>query len=137
MAFQRARQSGFGNVNLDLMYGLVNQSMGQWQDTLQGLLALQPTHISLYALTLEEGTPLHRWVQQGNLPEPDQDLAADMYHHARGVAGRRRLPALRDFQLVQARAGVAAQPGLLAEPALPGGGGPGPIPVWAATASGT
>ena len=83
MAFQRARQSGFGNVNLDLMYGLVNQSMGQWQNTLQGLLALQPTHISLYALTLEEGTPLHRWVQQGNLPEPDQDLAADMYHHAR------------------------------------------------------
>ena len=82
-AFQRARQSGFDNVNLDLMYGLVNQTLGQWQDTLQGLAVLEPDHISLYALTLEEGTPLHRWVQQGRLPEPDQDLAADMYQYAR------------------------------------------------------
>ena len=82
-AFQTARTAGFSNINLDLMYGLPRQSLAQWQDTLESLVSLSPAHISLYCLTLEEGTPLHRWVQQGKLPEPDADLAADMYQYAR------------------------------------------------------
>ena len=81
-AYQTVRRAGFDNVNLDLMYGLPRQSAAQWRDTLQGLAALEPAHISLYCLTLEEGTPLHRWVEQGQLPHPDVDLAADMYHYA-------------------------------------------------------
>ena len=81
-AFQAARQAGFDNVNLDLMYGLPNQSMGQWRRTLDSLAGLAPEHISLYALTLEEGTPMHRWAEEGKIPEPDPDLAADMYHYA-------------------------------------------------------
>lgn len=81
-AFQIASHSGFTNINLDLMYGLPHQTIAQWQETLQRLASLRPAHISLYCLTLEEGTPLHRWVQQGKLPEPDSDLAADMYHYA-------------------------------------------------------
>lgn len=81
-AFRAARAAGFANVNLDLMYGLPRQTPAQWQDTLQRLAALEPAHISLYCLTLEEGTPLHRWVEQGKLPQPDPDLAADMYHYA-------------------------------------------------------
>ncbi|MEK7814325.1 MAG: radical SAM family heme chaperone HemW, partial [Chloroflexota bacterium] len=80
-----AQKAGFRNINLDLMYGLPHQTMPQWEDTVQRLVALQPSHISLYCLTLEEGTPLHRWVRQGKLPEPDPDLAADMYHYAEGV----------------------------------------------------
>ena len=82
-AFQTARQAGFDNVNLDLMYGLPNQSMDQWRQTLDSLVGLAPEHISLYALTLEEGTPMHRWVEEGKIPEPDPDLAADMYQYAR------------------------------------------------------
>lgn len=81
-AFRSARDAGFTNINLDLMYGLPHQSMQQWQDTLQRLVALSPAHISLYCLTLEEGTPLHKWVKEGKVPEPDSDLAADMYHYA-------------------------------------------------------
>lgn len=81
-ACQEARLAGFDNVNLDLMYGLPHQTLTQWQETLGRLLALDPTHISAYCLTLEEGTPLHQWVAQGKLPEPDPDLAADMYHYA-------------------------------------------------------
>jgi oxygen-independent coproporphyrinogen-3 oxidase len=81
-AFRVARDAGFTNINLDLMYGLPRQTMQQWQDTLQRLVSLNPAHISLYCLTLEEGTPLHKWVKQGKLPEPDSDLAADMYHYA-------------------------------------------------------
>ena len=84
-AFQSARQAGFDNVNLDLMYGLPNQSMEQWQRTLISLIELTPEHISLYALTIEEGTPMHRWATEGKIPEPDSDLAADMYQHAREV----------------------------------------------------
>ena len=85
VALERCRQTGFDNVNLDLMYGLPQQSLVQWQDTMERVIALAPEHLSLYSLTLEEGTPLRRWVEQGRLPEPDPDLAADMYAHARAA----------------------------------------------------
>ena len=84
-ALERCRRAGIDNVNLDLMYGLPQQSLDQWQDTVARVVALAPEHLSLYSLTLEEGTPLRRWVQQGRLPEPDPDLAADMYDHARAA----------------------------------------------------
>ena len=86
-AFQTARTAGFCNINLDLMYGLPGQTQTQWESTLKRLLASCPNHISLYYLTLEEGTPLHRWVQQGKYLEPDPDLAADMYQSARRLLG--------------------------------------------------
>ena len=82
-AFQSARQAGFDNVNLDLMYGLPSQSLEQWQQTLNSLIELTPEHISLYALTIEEGTPMHKWATEGKIPDPDSDLAADMYQYAR------------------------------------------------------
>ena len=81
-AYNTACTSGFSDINLDLIYGLPHQTMLQWQDTLQRLVELQPAHISLYCLTLEDGTPMQSWVKQGKLPEPDTDLAADMYHYA-------------------------------------------------------
>ena len=86
-AFRTAREAGFSNVNLDLMYGLPNQSLSQWEDTIGRLSELTPEHISLYALTLEEGTPMRVWADQGKIPEPDPDLAADMYASARHVLG--------------------------------------------------
>ena len=82
-ALDRCRRAGFHNVNLDLMYGLPGQTVHQWQDTVARVVALSPEHISMYSLTLEEGTPLRRWVEQGRLPEPDPDVAADMYDAAR------------------------------------------------------
>ena len=88
-SFRRVSGAGFDNVNLDLIYGLPNQSLGQWQDTLQRLTNLDPAHISLYALTVEEGTPLYRWVERGEVPHPDTDLAADMYHYARELLAER------------------------------------------------
>ena len=88
-AYRTLREAGFDNVNLDLIYGLPRQSLEQWQDTLQRLADLEPAHISLYALTVEEGTPLHRWVERGEVPHPDADLAADMYQYARALLGER------------------------------------------------
>ncbi|MBM3941550.1 MAG: radical SAM family heme chaperone HemW [SAR202 cluster bacterium] len=87
-ALQDAQQAGLKNINLDLMYGLPHQAMAQWRDTLHQMMELRPAHLSLYCLTLEEGTPLHAWVAQGKLPEPDPDLAADMYHYAEDVLER-------------------------------------------------
>ena len=66
-------------MNLDLIYGLPGQALAAWQRTLAEAIALRPEHLSLYALTLEEGTPLAADVARGRLPAPDPDLAADMY----------------------------------------------------------
>ncbi len=78
-AFRQAQDAGFDNISIDLMYGLPYQSIGHWQDTLRQALELAPPHISMYCLTLEGGTPMERWVEQGSMPTPDADLAADMY----------------------------------------------------------
>jgi oxygen-independent coproporphyrinogen-3 oxidase len=78
-AYQAARHAGFDNVNLDLIYGLPCQTMSAWQYSVREAVALRPDHLSLYALTLEEGTPLADDVAGGRLPPPDADLAADMY----------------------------------------------------------
>jgi oxygen-independent coproporphyrinogen-3 oxidase len=81
-AVRWARRAGFGNLNLDLIYGLPGQKLERWQATLRLALGLQPEHFSLYALTLEHGTPFGRWSARGLLPTPDPDLAADMYEWA-------------------------------------------------------
>lgn len=82
-AVEWARQAGFENLNLDLIYGIMGQTLSSWHDSLHRALALNPEHLSLYALTVESGTPMHARVQAGELPEPDPDLSADMYEWAR------------------------------------------------------
>lgn len=77
-AFTWARQAGFENINLDLMYGLPEQTLADWQRSLDLTAALRPEHFSAYALTLEHGTPFGRWAARGLLPLPDPDLAAEM-----------------------------------------------------------
>jgi len=81
-AVTSARKAGFDNLNLDLIYGLPEQSPGTWQTTVKRILDLHPEHISAYALTLEHGTPFGRWSSKGLLPLPDPDLAAEMYEWA-------------------------------------------------------
>ncbi len=82
-AFGAARAAGFDNINLDFMYALPGQTLESWIATLERALALKPDHLSLYSLIVEEHTPLHRWVSEGKVAPPDDDLAADMYEHAR------------------------------------------------------
>ncbi len=71
--------TGFKNLNIDLMFGLPTQTLENWQASLQHALALTPQHLSLYALSVEKTTPLAQHIATGALPEPDDDLAADMY----------------------------------------------------------
>jgi oxygen-independent coproporphyrinogen-3 oxidase len=74
-AVEQARQSGFTNLNLDLMYGLPGQTLAQARRDLEEALALHPAHLSYYQLTLEPNTAFHR----SPPPLPDEDLTADMH----------------------------------------------------------
>ena len=79
-AVAACRKAGLDNISLDLIYGLPDQTMEQWENTLADALVLAPRHISCYGLKLEEGTPLYDRRESLNLP--DGDLQADMYLYA-------------------------------------------------------
>ena len=81
-AVRAARAGGFDNLNLDLIFGLPGQTVKSWAQSLAAALSLAPEHLSLYALTVEPGTPLAQWIKRGELAAPDPDLAADMYNMA-------------------------------------------------------
>jgi oxygen-independent coproporphyrinogen III oxidase len=81
-AVQAGRAAGFTSINLDFIFALPGQRLDTWRDTLERAVALQPDHLSLYSLIVEEGTPLHRWVAQGRVRPADEDTAADMYELA-------------------------------------------------------
>jgi len=87
-AVSAARSGGFDNLNLDVIYGFPHQTLASWRLTLGQVLALQPEHISLYALGVEDGTAMQAWIANGRLPAPDDDLAADMYDLATDVLER-------------------------------------------------
>lgn len=77
-AVSLARQAGFDNISLDLIYGLPGQTVAQWRDSLERAAELSPEHISLYGLTIHENTPWGEALAAGRLEAPDDDLAADM-----------------------------------------------------------
>ena len=80
-AFAEIRAAGFDNVNLDLIYGLPEQSLATWQSTLDQVLSWcgdGPDHISCYALTVEEETPLAARVSDGRVVEADPDHVAEL-----------------------------------------------------------
>ncbi len=73
-----ARETGFDNINVDVMHGLPGQTLAQYQDTLETVCDLQVQHVSSYALILEEHTPLYANIESGITKLPDEDLIADM-----------------------------------------------------------
>jgi putative oxygen-independent coproporphyrinogen III oxidase len=79
-----ARDAGL-DVSLDLIYGTPGESLADWRASLDQALAQRPDHISAYALIVEDGTKLARQIRRGEVAEPDDDLAADMYELADAV----------------------------------------------------
>ena len=77
-----AREAGFDNLSIDLMYALPGQSMNQWRDTLNAAAILPVGHISAYSLIVEEGTPMHRWVREGRVAVADDDTVNEMQRMA-------------------------------------------------------
>jgi len=74
-----AREAGFEEVSLDLIYGTPGESAADWATSLDVALACSPDHVSAYALIVEEGTALARQIRRGVVPVPDDDDLADKY----------------------------------------------------------
>jgi putative oxygen-independent coproporphyrinogen III oxidase len=81
-----AKQLGL-DVSLDLIYSTPGESLDDWRTSLDAALACEPDHVSAYSLIVEDGTAMGRAVSRGELPAPDDDLAADMYELADQVLG--------------------------------------------------
>lgn len=90
-AVDTARKAGFENISLDLIYGLPSQRKGDWAQTLSRALELHPEHLSCYALTLEEGTPMYA-DYFGSPLIPSDDDQADMYLYTVETLERYGLP---------------------------------------------
>lgn len=83
--FSLAREAGFGNIGVDLMFAIPGQTLADWEATLHKVSALKPEHISLYGLTIEEGTPFHGRYGKGREGLPSEETEALMYLKAREV----------------------------------------------------
>ena len=77
--FAALRESGFDNINFDLIAGLPGQTMKGWQLNVERSLSLNPEHLSFYLLEVHSGTPLAQHIERGIQPKPDDDLAGEMY----------------------------------------------------------
>ncbi|MEN9206010.1 MAG: radical SAM family heme chaperone HemW [Thermostichales cyanobacterium DRC_bins_46] len=79
------RQAGFSNFNLDLIFGLPEQTLADWQASLEAVLEIAPPHVSLYDLTLEPNTPFGKRYRPGSRPLPSEEETVAMYVMARQV----------------------------------------------------
>lgn len=82
-SYQMAREAGFHNVNVDLMFGIPGQTRDGWEKSLRIVAALNPEHISAYSLIIEEGTPF----AARNLKLPDEDTEYQMYEDTARILG--------------------------------------------------
>lgn len=78
-AVMTIREEGIHNVSIDLMFGFPNQTMDEWVTDIEKAIALHPTHISAYSLMYEEGTPLFRMLQKGEINQIDDETSLAMY----------------------------------------------------------
>ena len=78
-AVKRLRGIGIKNISVDLMFGFPNETLEEWNDDIERLLALDIEHISAYSLMYEKGTPLFRLLQEGKVKEIDEELYRQMY----------------------------------------------------------
>jgi oxygen-independent coproporphyrinogen-3 oxidase len=86
-AVRLTQEAGFGNIGLDLIAGLPGVTESEWSKTLEQVLALDVPHVSVYALSIEEGTPLARQIRQGQLVAPSDDAVLDTLAQTEEVLG--------------------------------------------------
>lgn len=77
--FHHLRDAGFDNISFDLIAGLPGQTIERWRRNLDEAFSLRPEHLSFYLLEVHQGTPLASHIKSGLQPQPDEELAADMY----------------------------------------------------------
>jgi len=81
-SYLEARNAGFENINVDVMFGLPEQSLKDFENTLRYLSLISPEHISAYSLSVEEGTTFYNMYKRGELNLPDEQEERSMYHKA-------------------------------------------------------
>ncbi|MDD6796575.1 MAG: radical SAM family heme chaperone HemW [Clostridiaceae bacterium] len=83
--YQLARKCGFNNINVDMMFGLPNQTLNDWTESLEKIISLNPEHISAYSLIIEEGTAFYKLYNDDKLNLPREDVEREMYHNAKKI----------------------------------------------------
>ncbi|BDC02672.1 oxygen-independent coproporphyrinogen III oxidase [Clostridium perfringens] len=83
--FLLAKKVGFNNINVDLMFGLPNQRLNEWEETLREIISLEPAHISAYSLIIEEGTAFYNLYENDKLKLPTEEEERKMYHLAKKI----------------------------------------------------
>ena len=81
-SFYIARDAGFNNINMDFIFGIPNQTMPSWEDTILKVKALNPEHLSIYNLKIEENTPFSQMIKDGKIVEIEDKLDRRMYRFA-------------------------------------------------------
>ncbi|CEH33169.1 radical SAM family heme chaperone HemW [Romboutsia lituseburensis] len=79
--YKEAKEVGFNNINVDLMYALPNQNFEDWKESLQKIVNLNPSHVSAYSLILEEGTKLYDMYENNEFEVIDEDTDINMYNY--------------------------------------------------------
>ncbi|EGT3612006.1 oxygen-independent coproporphyrinogen III oxidase [Clostridium perfringens] len=83
--FLLAKKVGFNNINVDLMFGLPNQRLNEWEETLREIISLDPAHISAYSLIIEEGTAFYNLYENDKLKLSTEEEERKMYHLAKKI----------------------------------------------------
>jgi len=83
--FELVKRAGFNNINFDLMFALPSQSVKEWEETLNSAVSLAPTHLSIYSLIIEEGTPFFDMFKKGELTEVSDEVDRKMYYAAKKI----------------------------------------------------
>lgn len=83
--FLLAKKVGFNNINVDLMFGLPNQRLNEWEETLREIISLEPAHISAYSLIIEEGTAFYNLYENDKLKLPTEEEERKIYHLAKEI----------------------------------------------------
>lgn len=81
--YELARKEGFNNINVDMMFGLPDQTIDMWINSLKEVIALAPEHISSYSLIIEEGTAFYEMYDMDKLNLPDEEEERDMYREGK------------------------------------------------------
>lgn len=81
--YNLAKKVGFKNINIDLMLGLPNQSIEDLKESLGKIVTLNPNHISVYSLIIEEGTPISKLLEEGKIQLPEEDEERRMYWYVK------------------------------------------------------
>ncbi len=90
-AVKMAAEAGYTNISVDLIYGIPNLTVEEWEEELEEVLALPVQHLSAYLLTFEKGTVFGRWVERGKIVPPAEEIVVEQFHRLRKVTNEKGL----------------------------------------------